>query len=78
MEDERKPSKPDGSAWKAHMERVSARNDAARKAGRAERAAQERSKAASLHAVEQRQAADQRRRIDQHSGDSASLLRSDD
>jgi hypothetical protein len=59
------------------MERVSARNDAARKAGRAERAEQERSKTASLHAVELRQAAEQRRRVDQRS-DSASLLRSDD
>ena len=64
MDDEHKHSKPDGSAWKAHLERVSARNDAARKAGRAERAEQERSKAASLHAVEARQAAEQRRPID--------------
>lgn len=77
MDDERKPAKRDGSAWKAHMEQVSARNDAARKAGRAERAEQERSKAASLRAVEVRRAADQRRRIDQDSG-AASLLRADD
>jgi hypothetical protein len=68
MDDEQPASKPDGSAWEAHMGRVNARNDAARKAGRAERAEQERSNTASLHAVELRQAAERRRHFDQQAG----------
>ncbi len=34
-------SKPDGSAYEAHMERLTARNDATRKAGKARRKARE-------------------------------------
>jgi len=34
-------SRPDGSAYKAHMEALTARNDAVRKAGRAERKTRE-------------------------------------
>ena len=69
--------KPDGSAWKAHMEGLTARNDATRKAGRAERAERERSKTINLHDAEQRQTAELRRRSDKRGG-SASLKRSTD
>lgn len=34
-------SRPDGSAYKAHMDALTARNDATRKAGRAERKTRE-------------------------------------
>ncbi len=69
--------KPDGSAWKAHMEGVTARNDAARKAGRAERAERERAQTISLVDAERRQTADLRRRSDKRGG-SASLKRSNE
>ena len=72
---EEKNQKPDGSAWKAHMEDLTARNDAARKAGRAERAESERSKTINLHDAERRQTAELRRRSDKRGG-SASLKRS--
>ena len=48
-------SKPDGSAWKAHMEDLSERNARTRKAGRKEREDHEREKAASQRASELRQ-----------------------
>lgn len=67
-------AKPDGSAWKTHMQEVTARNDAARKAGRQQRAEQERSQAQVQRAVELRQAAERRRRIGEADG-AASLLR---
>jgi hypothetical protein len=75
MSDDHK--KPDGSAWKAHMEGLTARNDAARKAGRAERAESERSKTIDLVDAERRQTAELRRRSDKRGG-SASLKRSDE
>ncbi len=64
--------KPDGSAWKAHMEELTARNDAARKAGRAERAEVELNKTISRRADERHQTAELRRRSDTRGG-SASL-----
>ena len=70
-------SKPDGSAWKAHMEGVTARNDAARKAGRAERAERERTQTIHLLDTERRQTAELRRRSDKRGG-SASLKRSNE
>jgi hypothetical protein len=69
--------KPDGSAWKEHMEGVTARNDAARKAGRAERAERERTQTINLLDAERRQTAELRRRSDARGG-SASLKRSDE
>lgn len=77
MSDDKPRSKPDGSAWKAHMDGVTARNDAARKAGRAERAERERSQTIDLAAAEQRQTAELRRRSDERGG-SASLKRSNE
>jgi len=69
--------KPDGSAWKAHMDGLTARNDAARKAGRAERAERERSQTIDLIDAERRQTAELRRRSDKRGG-SASLKRSNE
>lgn len=69
--------KRDGSAWKAHMEGLTARNDAARKAGRQERAERERSLTISLLNAERRQTAELRRRSDERGG-SASLKRSNE
>ncbi len=69
--------KPDGSAWKAHMEGVTARNDAARKAGKADRAARERATTINLLEGERRQTAELRRRADKRGG-SASLKRSNE
>lgn len=57
-------SKPDGSAWKAHMEGLSARNEATRKAGRQEREAYEHGRAAELRAAEKCQDAALRRSTD--------------
>ncbi len=74
MSDESR-SKPDGSAWKAHMEGLTARNDAVRKAGRAERAESEREKSINLLDAERRQTAELRRRSDKRGG-SKSLKRS--
>jgi hypothetical protein len=48
-------AKPDGSAWKSHMEALSERNAKARSAGRKEREEHEREKAASHRASELRQ-----------------------
>lgn len=48
-------SKPDGSAWKAHIESLSERNANTRRAGRKEREENEREKAASQRASELRQ-----------------------
>ena len=48
-------AKPDGSAWKAHMEALSERNAKARSAGRKHREEHEREKAASHRASELRQ-----------------------
>ena len=69
--------KPDGSAWKAHMEGLTARNDAARKAGRAERAERERAQTIHLVDAERRQTAELRKRSDKRGG-SASLKRSNE
>ena len=76
MSDEPGNRKPDGSAWKAHMDGLAARNDAARKAGRQERQAHERSKNAALRAADLRQTAELRARANRR-GTAASLLRSD-
>ena len=48
-------SKPDGSAWKAHMDALSERNARARRAGRKDREDHEREKAAAHRAAELRQ-----------------------
>lgn len=74
---DQKHRKPDGSAWKAHMEGVTARNDAARKVGRQERADRERSQTIDLQAAERRQTAELRRRSDERGG-SKSLKRSNE
>ena len=55
MSDELKHTKPDGSAWKAHIDAVSERNAQTRKAGRAEREEDDRDKAAAHRASELRQ-----------------------
>ena len=54
-DDAHEHSKPDGSAWKAHMEALSERNAKARKAGRKEREDHERERAAAHRASELRQ-----------------------
>ena len=77
MSDQASPRKRDGSAWKARMEELTARNDATRKAGREVRAKSERIKTADLRANEMRQTAELRRRSDKRGG-SASLKRSTD
>jgi hypothetical protein len=74
MSSDKTDRKPDGSAWKAHMEGVTARNDAARKAGRAERAERERAQTISLADAERRQTADLHERSNKRGG-SASLKR---
>jgi len=48
-------SKPDGSAWKAHMDALSERNANARSVGRKQREEHEREQAASHRAAELRQ-----------------------
>jgi hypothetical protein len=48
-------AKPDGSAWKAHMDGLSERNARTRKEGRKEREDHEREKTASHRAAELRQ-----------------------
>ena len=48
-------TKPDGSAWKAHMDDLSERNAQTRKVGRKEREEHEQEKAASHRASELRQ-----------------------
>jgi len=58
MSDKTEPlerKKPDGSAWEAHMERLSARNTETQKAGRAERKRSDVEKAAAQQASELRQ-----------------------
>lgn len=52
---DRPTPKPDGSAWKAHMDALSERNAQTKKAGRQERENHERDKAASHRAAELRQ-----------------------
>ena len=47
--------KPDGSAWKAHMDALSERNAKAKSAGRKQRADHEREQAAAQRASELRQ-----------------------
>ena len=54
-EDAEGRSKPDGSAWKAHMEALSERNSKATRAGRKEREDHERERAAAHRASELRQ-----------------------
>lgn len=77
MSDEVDDRKPDGSAWKSHMDGLAARNDATRKAGRQEREAHEKSKTASLRAADIRQTAELRARANKRGG-SRALLRTDD
>ena len=48
-------AKPDGSAWKAHMEALSERNSSARSSGRKARLEHEREQLASQRASELRQ-----------------------
>jgi len=55
MSDQDKQTKPDGSAWKAHIDGLTERNGETKKAGRAERQADERDKAAAHRASELRQ-----------------------
>ena len=55
MSNEQKYTKPDGSAWKAHMDGLAERNAETRKVGRAERQEDEREKAAAHRASELRQ-----------------------
>ena len=69
--------KRDGSAWKAHMEGLTARNDATRKAGRAERAESERDQTISLLEAERQPDGRAARRSDKRGG-SASLKRSNE
>jgi len=59
------------------MESVTARNDAARKAGKAERVERERTQTINLQDAERRQTAELRRRSDKRGG-SASLKRSNE
>lgn len=72
--DEAPSKKPDGSAFQAHMDALKERNDATRKVGRQQREESERSKAQEIHATEQRQTAELRRRSNKRGG-SASLVR---
>jgi len=74
MSDSADRPKPDGSAFKAHMEEVSARNDAARKTGRKEREERERSQSVSRYADDARQSADLRSGHSKRGG-AASLIR---
>lgn len=55
-------SRPDGSAYKAHMDALTARNDAARKAGRAERKTREDAEERGRRETSARQDADLRQR----------------
>ncbi len=52
--------KPDGSAYKAHMEALETRNAKARKDGKAKRAQREQDQAVAQRATERRQDADLR------------------
>jgi hypothetical protein len=52
--------KPDGSAYKAHMEALETRNAKARKDGKAKRTAHEQEQAVAQRATERRQDADLR------------------
>ena len=54
-DDSGKHSKPDGSAWKAHIEAISERNAQTTKAGRKDREEHERERAAAHRASELRQ-----------------------
>ncbi|MBA2439647.1 MAG: hypothetical protein ACR2FZ_09115 [Thermoleophilaceae bacterium] len=53
--DQQKTPKPDGSAWKAHIEGLTQRNAETTKAGRKDRQEHERERAASQRASELRQ-----------------------
>ncbi|MBA3298617.1 MAG: hypothetical protein H0U24_00915 [Thermoleophilaceae bacterium] len=53
--DQPKTPKPDGSAWKAHIEGLAQRNAETTKAGRKDRQEHERERAASQRASELRQ-----------------------
>ena len=55
-------SRPDGSAYKAHMQALNARNDAARSAGRAERKTREENEERGRREANARQDADLRHR----------------
>jgi hypothetical protein len=54
-DDTAQPAKPDGSAWKAHMDALSERNSNARTSGRKARLEHEREQLASHRASELRQ-----------------------
>jgi|tagenome__1003787_1003787.scaffolds.fasta_scaffold12155416_1 hypothetical protein len=54
QEEQQAPQRRGEAAWKAHKDRISANNDAARKAGRAQRAAREQAEAAKRMAEERR------------------------
>ena len=55
-------SRPDGSAYKAHMDALTARNDAVRKAGRAERKTREEAEERGRREANARQDADLRQK----------------
>ena len=55
-------SRPDGSAYKAHLEALTARNDATRKVGRAERKTREEAEERGRRETSARQHADLRER----------------
>jgi hypothetical protein len=55
MSDDQKHTKPDGSAWKAHIDAVNERNAQTRKVGLAERQEDDKDKAAARRASELRQ-----------------------
>ncbi len=74
MTDSAGPTKPDGSAFKAHMEALKTRNDATRKAGKQEREEHDRAQSISRRADEVGQTAALRRSEQKRSG-SASLIR---
>ena len=74
MTDQTARKKPDGSAWQAHMDAVTARNDATRKAGRQVRQEHERREAIRRQTEEQNQSAELRRWSGK-SGGSANLDR---
>lgn len=57
---ERKPGKPDGSAYAAHLAGIAERNLASKKVGREQRQARERTEADDRRAAEKRQNAGMR------------------
>ena len=74
MSDPANDAKPDGSAFKAHMEGVNSRNNAARKAGKVEREEHERAQRVDRLDTEVRQAK-ALRSSDRKKGGSKALIR---